>query len=103
MAPLPQGESDPHLFTQGQAHLWVPEEQKFMFVAGANALKKDLPLKKSFLYSVFDSDDVEELEDIRLCREMCSLVLIGGVRNGRKYDSKVLAVGGWSNQLTGAY
>ena len=74
-----------------------------MFVAGTNTLKKDLPLKKSFLYSVFNLDDVEELEDIRLRREMCSLVLIGGVRNGRKYDSKVLAVGGWSNQLTGAY
>lgn len=74
-----------------------------MFVAGTNALKKDLPLKKSFLYSVFNFDDVEELEDIRLRREMCSLALMGGVRNGRKHDSKVLAVGGWSNQLTGAY
>ena len=81
----------------GQAHIWIPEEQKFMFVAGTNTDKKSLPLKKCFLYSVFNLEDVEVLEDIRLRRELCSLALMGGFINGQKYDSKVLAVGGWFN------
>ena len=97
MAALPQNDGNQQLFTEGQAHLWVPDEQKFMFVGGGNPEKKNVPLKKCFLYSVFNFDDVEELEDIRLRREMCSLAVMGGTSHGEKYDSKILAVGGWFN------
>jgi hypothetical protein len=68
---------DQSLFVQGQAHVWIPEEQKFMFVGGSNKEKSSAPLRTAFLYSVFNPSDVETLEDIKLRRELCSLSLIG--------------------------
>ena len=103
MAALPKMDDNQQLFFEGQAHLWIPDEQKFMFAGGEIPGKKDGFLKKCFLYSVFNFDDIEELEDIRVGRAMCSLAVMGGTVGGRKYDSKVLAAGGWLNKHTGEY
>jgi len=69
-----------------------------MFVGGQNKDKTNSPLKKAFLYSLFNPNDIETLEDIRLRREICSLSFIGG-----KSDQKVLAVGGFSNPSLSEY
>jgi hypothetical protein len=68
-----------------------------MFVGGAGA--KNLPVKKAFLFNVFNPTDIENLEEIRLRRQYCSLSLIGDGKSGRK----VLAVGGMFNPETQEY
>ena len=89
---------DQALFVPGQAHIWIPDEQKFMFVGGSNKEKGSSPLKRAFLYSVLNPLDLESLEDIKLRREFCSLSLIGG-----RKDQKIIAVGGYSNPKQGEY
>jgi len=75
-----------------------------MFVGGKNAGRQNIPLKSSFLFSIFNPEDVENLEDIRLRREQSSLCLMNGVPElNKKYDSKVLAVGGLSSPSSGEY
>lgn len=76
-----------------QAHLFVPDEQKYLFVGGQDP-ETELPLKKAFLHSIFNPNDTELLEEMRLKRQECSLALIETVG---AQDQKVLVVGGQSN------
>ena len=75
-----------------------------MFVGGASAGRQKIPLKSSFLFSIFNPEDVEHLEDVRLRREQSTLCLMNGVPElNKKYDSKVVAVGGFSDPSSGDY
>ena len=63
-----------------------------------------IPQQKSFLFNIFNPDDVEDLGDLRNRRELCSLCLMNGISiDNQNYDSKVLAVGGYKNRATGDY
>lgn len=90
---------DLKLFVASQAHLFIPDEQKFMFVGGQDP-KTELPTKRAFLHSIMNPGDTEMLEDMRLKRQECSLALI---ETSASQDQKVLVVGGQSNAQTGEY
>lgn len=90
---------DQKLFVASQAHLFIPDEQKFMFVGGQDP-NTELPVKRAFLHSIVNPADTEMLEDMRLKRQECSLALI---ETSAAQDQKVLVVGGQSNAQTGEY
>ena len=72
-----------------------------MFVGGTDPKNVYLPLRTSFLFSTFNTNDVEKLTEIRQRREKCSLALLGSL--SEKMEQKVIAVGGHFNPLQGEY
>jgi len=44
-----------------QAHLWIPEEQKFLIVGGRNPNKTSEILKSAQLFSYYNQQENEEL------------------------------------------
>ena len=66
--------------------------------------KVNMPLKSSFLFNIFNPEDVEDLADLRGRREMSSLCLMNGISiDNKNYESKILAVGGYKNKSNGDY
>ena len=72
-----------------------------MMAGGKNSQKVSVPLRKAFLYSLANNEDVENLEEMLLRRESCSLCLMQAP--SESLDSKVLAVGGHFDATQGEY
>jgi hypothetical protein len=61
----------------------------------------NIPFKSSYLFNIFNPEDVEDLGDLRNRRELCSLCLMNGISiDNKNYDSKILVVGGYQNRAT---
>jgi hypothetical protein len=70
-------------------------------VGGRDVEKVNIPLKSSYLFNIFNPEDVEDLGDLRNRRELCSLCLMNGISiDNKNYDSKILVVGGYQNRAT---
>ena len=82
-------------------------ENKFLFVGGRNLKRASEPLRCSFLYSVVNPDDIEQLEDIKRAREQCSLCVVSAsslaVSSEKTDGSKIIVVGGYLNSSSNQY